>query len=308
MNVIKIFLRKIKTVFNNPKVVFIRLLHRISPFLEDELYLKLLFRLNVGYKLNLDNPMTYNEKMQWLKINYRVPLFTRMVDKWEVKDIISDKIGRQYIAKGYGVWSDFEDIDFNKLPDKFVLKPTHTSGSVVICSDKKDFDKKAAKKLLNKALKQQLFYLSREWPYKNVQPRILAEEFLDIGNNNDLLDYKFYCFNGEPKMMYVANAKSGVERIISYYDMSFNKIDIIKPKMIENVSVNKPVNFEKMKTIARKLSYNHPFIRIDFFEVNGELKFSEYTFYHSDGMSPFYPIEWDYTFGRWIDLDNIKSF
>jgi hypothetical protein len=226
MKPIQIIKQKIRTVIKRPETLFIKLLYFLSPLFGDKFYLKLLFPLKVGYKLNLKNPKSYNEKLQWLKLNYRDPLLPKLVDKYEYKIYIKNKIGEEYIVKNYGVWDSFKEIDFNKLPNQFVLKTTHDQGGVVICKDKSNFDFKKARKKINRHLNQNIFYRFREWPYKYIKPRIIAEELLVDYDVGDLLDYKFYCFNGEPNVMYIASGGQSDSSYLNFYDMDFNLLDI----------------------------------------------------------------------------------
>lgn len=304
---IKDLKRKIKIVFKNPKVILIKLLHLTSPLLDDKTYLKLLFPLYTSYKLDIDNPQTYNQKLQWLKLNYRKPVMTQMVDKYEAKAIVKDAIGEEYVVKNYGVWNSFDEIDFDLLPDKFVLKTTHDQGGVVICKDKSTFDFKAAKKKLNFHLKRKHYYLSREWPYKNVPPRILAEEYLNFGEE-DLKDYKFFCYNGEVKALFIASERqSGKEVKFDFYDKDFNFLDIIQTHPQSGKINNKPKNFDEMIFLAEKLSQKIPHVRVDFYNIKGDIYFGEFTFSHHGGLVPFHPEKWDYIFGEWIDLDSIVN-
>lgn len=299
--------RKIKTVINKPNVILIKFLHLISPLLSDKSYLKLLFPLYTGYKLNLKNPQTYNQKLQWLKLNYRKPIMTKMVDKYEAKAIVKDAIGEEYVVKNYGIWNSFDEIDFGLLPDKFVLKTTHDQGGVVICKDKSTFDFKAAKKKLNKHLRRNHFYLSREWPYKNVVPRILAEEYLNIGEE-DLKDYKFFCYDGKVKALFIASERqSGKEVKFDFYDKDFNFLDIIQTHP-QSGNINKiPENFNEMILMAERLSQKIPHVRVDFYNIKGDIYFGEFTFSHHGGLVPFHPKKWDYIFGDWINLDSLVN-
>lgn len=299
-----IFKRKIHTVINNPKSVIIKVLYFISPLLADKLYLKILFRLRLGHKLDLKNPTTYNEKLQWLKLYYRKPIMTKMVDKYEAKQLIKDMVGEQYVVKNYGVWNTFDEIDFNSLPSQFVLKTTHDQGGVVMCKDKSKFDFKNARKKLNKHLKRKHFYLSREWPYKDVSPRILAEEFLNSKGDMSFKDYKFYCFNGTPKIMYVSMGKEQGRMTFDYYDMDFNLFDIQRPSIPNSgVKTEKPEDFELMIQLAKIISSNFPHVRVDFYEIQGKVYVGELTFFQGGGLMPFIPEKWDTILGNWIDLN-----
>lgn len=305
MNLKTIF-RKIKTFLRNPKISLIKLLYLISPLLSDSFYLKLLFPLKTGYKLNLDQPKTYNEKLQWLKINYKIPIMTKMVDKFLAKNFAANIIGSEYIVKSYGVWKKFEDIDFDKLPKQFVLKTTHDQGGVVLVSDKKNFDKKSAEKKIKKHLKFKHFYLTREWPYKNVEPRIMAEALLVDREIGDLYDYKFYCFHGEPKIMYLAHGRQKDICYLDFYDMDFNKLDISRPGYFQSSKNFKiPENWELMKELAKKLSLGFPHLRVDFYNINGKVYLGELTFFQGGGLMPFSPQDWDDKLGSWIDLEKV---
>lgn len=304
---IKDLKRKIKIVFNNPKVLFIKLLHILSPMMGDKLYLKLLFPLHTGYQLDLKNPQTYNQKLQWLKLNYRKPIMTKMVDKFEAKDIVKKIVGEQYVVRNYGVWNTFDEIDFDSLPNQFVLKTTHDQGGVVICKDKLSFDYNAAREKLNKHLETKHYFLSREWPYKNVPPRILAEEYLSFGEE-DLKDYKFFCFNGKVNALFIASERqSGNEVKFDFYDKDFNFLDIIQTHPQSGKINNKPENFDEMILLAEKLSQKIPHVRVDFYNIKGYIYFGEFTFSHHGGLVPFHPENWDYKFGEWIDLEALKA-
>ena len=299
-------IQKTRTVINNPVSVPIKLLNKLSPLIPDRAYLKMLFPLEVGYKLNLENPQTFNEKLQWLKLNYRKRELTRMVDKYEAKGFAAELIGEEYIVKNYGVWDSFDDIDFDSLPNQFVLKTTHDQGGVVICKDKSKFDYEKARKKLTKHLKFKHYYLTREWPYKNVKPRILAEELLIETKLGDIWDYKFYCFNGVPKIMLIATDRSKGDVRFDYFDMNFNIIDLQQGGKRSDRIFEKPENFDLMISLASKLSVGLPHVRVDFYDINGKVLFGEMTFFDSGGMARFTPIEWDYTLGNWIDLSQIK--
>lgn len=299
--------RKIKTVLKNPKVINIKLLYLFSPMIGDKLYLKLLFPLHTGYQLDLKNPQTYNQKLQWLKLNYRKPIMTKMVDKFEAKDIVKKIVGEQYVVRNYGVWNTFDEIDFDSLPNQFVLKTTHDQGGVVICKDKLSFDYNAAREKLNKHLKTKHYFLSREWPYKNVPPRILAEEYLNV-SQGDFKDYKFYCFHGQPKVMYISKGKEKGVLTLDFYDMNFNLLDIERPVFKNSKTVNiKPINFDLMIDLSIKLSKGFPHVRIDFYEDIEKLYIGEITFFQGGGLMPFVPENWDYKFGEWIDLEALKA-
>nr|WP_299037599.1 ATP-grasp fold amidoligase family protein [uncultured Psychrobacter sp.] len=300
--------RKIYTFIKSPRILPIKILYNISPLLNDEDYLKLLFPLKTNYKLNLKNPTTFNEKLQWLKINYRQPIMTHMVDKYNSKEHAKKIIGEEFVIKSYGVWERFEDIDFDKLPNKFVLKTTHDQGGVIIVNDKNTFDIKAAKLKINEHLKTRHYYLTREWPYKNVAPRVIAEVLLTNSKSSDLLDYKFYCFHGEPKLMYISHSKQNTVKYLDFFDMQFNRLDIKRPGFSQsNIDFDIPDNWELMKDLARKLSKDLPHLRVDFYNVEGKVYLGELTFFQGGGMMPFKPARWDDILGNWIDIESVKK-
>ena len=272
--------------------------------MSDEDYIKRKYKLSFGKELNLDSPQTYNEKLQWLKLNYRKPVMTAMVDKYEVKKYIADLIGDEYIIPTLGVWERFEDIDFDKLPNQFVLKCTHDSGGVIICKDKSELDKIKAQKKLEKCLKMNYYYQNREWPYKDVNPRIIAEQYMEDESGYELKDYKFFCFDGEVKALFIATDRGveGEETKFDFFDADFNHLPFTNGHPNANREIKKPLSFDEMKVLASKLSKGFPHLRVDFYDINGKIYFGELTFYHWSGLTPFVPEEWDYTFGSWIKL------
>ena len=306
-------MRKIKTLINvirhDPKKIRVAILRnfsksRLSHLMPDEAYLKCMYKAYLGKKLNLKNPQTFNEKLQWLKLYDRKREYIKIVDKFEVKEYISDKIGKEYIIPTLGVWDKFDDIDFDALPKQFVLKCTHDSGSVVICRDKSKFDAEAAKKKLARKLKSNLFWHGREWPYKNVKPRIIAEQFMEDEKTSELRDYKFFFFDGAVKALFIATdrQKEGEEVKFDFFDPDFNRLQFRQGHPNATVLPDKPLCFEKMKELAAKLSVGIPHVRVDFYEVNGKIYFGEMTFFHFCGIVPFNPEEWDKKFGDWITL------
>lgn len=270
-------------------------------FIPDKAYIQLYYFSHFKHFANLTQPTTYNEKLNWLKLHDRNPLYTKIVDKYEVKEYIAEKIGEEYIIPTLGVWDHFDDIDFDKLPDQFVLKCTHDSEGLVICKDKSKLDLKAAKEKIEAALKLNFYYIGREWPYKNVKPRIIAEQYMEDHVDGELRDYKFFCFDGEPKAMFVASDRAINETKFDYFDLEYNHLDI-KQHYPNAGEVRKPVTFEKMIELSKVLSKCMPHVRVDFYEVDGKLYFGELTFYHFSGFMPFQPAKWDRIFGDWIKL------
>lgn len=279
--------------------------------MNDDVYVKKMFKLKMGYELNLSDPKTYNEKLQWLKLNDHNPEYITMVDKYLSKQFVADRIGEEYVVPLYGVWERFEDIDFDSLPEQFVLKTTHDCGGVVVCNDKSNFDKESAEVFLKKHLAHEYFYHCREWPYKFVKPRIIAEKFMKDSKEQTeegLTDYKFFCFNGEPKAMFIATdrASKDTETKFDFFDMEFNHLPFTNGHPNSEKNIKKPEKFELMIDLAKKLSDGIPQVRVDFYESEGNIYFGEMTFFHWGGFVPFEPKEWDYKFGEWIPLPKNK--
>lgn len=297
-------MQKLITYFKEPQKFCLAILTHFGTWLPDALYLKIMFRLKMGYCLDLKTPKTFNEKLQWLKLYNRKPEYTLMVDKFEAKRIATRILGKEYVIPTIGVWDKFDDIDFSLLPDSFVLKSTNGGGGggVVICRDKNVFDKSLAAKRLNSSLKTSIYKHLKEWPYKNVKPRILAENFM-VDESGELRDYKFYCFNGEPKVFLVASERFSKHRTyFDYFDMDGNHLPFTQGGENNPVLPKLPSNFEKMKTIAQKLSQGIPHVRIDLYSVDEIVYFGEFTFFDSSGFEKFTPNEWDEKFGEWIKL------
>ncbi len=274
----------------------------IKKFIPDSIYLEYMNLKIMGKWLNLCNPKTYNEKLQWLKLHDHNPRYINMVDKYEAKELVSEIIGSEYIVPTLGVWESFDEIDFDSLPEKFVLKTTHDSGGVHICKDKDNFDFESAKAIFNSNLHRNFYYISREWPYRNVKPRIIAEEYLEDINDPNLKDYKVYTFNGKAKIIFIASERSLGKTKADYFDRNFNYLDFVWGYPHANVRPQKPTNFEKMCEFAEELSKNTYTLRVDFYEVKGKLYFGELTFYDGSGFAKIDPIEWDYKLGSWVKL------
>ena len=297
-------MQKLSTYLKDSSKFCLALLTHFGTWLPDELYLKIMFRLKMGYWLNLKVPRTFNEKLQWLKLNNRKPEYTNMVDKYEAKKVAEKILGKEYIIPTLGVWNRFEDIDFSNLPDCFVLKTTNGGGSggVIICRDKSVIDKSSYAKCLNRSLKASIYKNFKEWPYKNVKPRILAEKYM-IDESGELRDYKFYCFNGKPKVFLVASERfSGHSTYFDYFDMDGNHLPFTQGGENNPIQPKLPSTFEEMKNAAQKLSKGIPHVRIDLYSVYEKVYFGEFTFFDSSGLESFTPYEWDEKFGEWIKL------
>ena len=297
--------RKIVEYLTHPRkiIIFFNCLG-CGKLFPDKFYLKCLYRDKLSKKLNLRNPQTFNEKLQWLKLYDRKPEYTMMVDKYAVKSYVAEKIGEEYIIPTLGVWDRFEDIDFDALPDQFVLKCTHDSGGLVICRDKRKFDREAARKQICRALKRNYFWHGREWPYKNVKPRIIAEQYMEDSSGNGLRDYKFYCFGGVPKFLYISEGlENHATASISFLNLDWTFAPFQRKDYKNFVSLpDKPTCFGKMLKLAEELSRVCSFLRVDLYEIDGKIYFSELTFTPCSGMIPFTSEEWDKILGSWIEL------
>lgn len=275
-------------------------------FMPDAMYIQLNYFAHFKKFANLKKPGTYNEKLNWLKIHDRNPLYTTLVDKYEVKKYVDEILGGGYTIPTLGVWDRFDDIDFDRLPNQFVLKCTHDSEGLVIVKDKSTLDIQKAKEKIEAALKQNFYYIGREWPYKNVEPRIIAEPYLEDHVDGELRDYKFFCFNGQPKLMFVASDRIKNATKFDYYDLEFNHLNIVQKYPNAEAPLRKPVTFEKMIEFSKVLSKDFPHVRVDFYEVDGHLYFGELTFYHFSGFMPFKPSKWDEIMGSWLTLPQKK--
>jgi len=280
---------------------------KATQVIPDKLYIQMKFFQRMKRLPDLKNPKTFNEKLQWLKLYDRKPEYTTMVDKYEVKRYIAEQIGEEYVIPTLGVWDRFDDIDFDTLPEQFVLKCTHDSGGLVICRDKSKLDKEAAKKKIEASLKVNYYWQGREWPYKNLKPRIIAEEYIEDSATQELRDYKFFAFNGTVKVFYITSGRLAGDRRTDYFDMEFNHLDIQDDDKNAEIPPAIPENFQQMKTIAESISKGIPHLRVDFYEVNGKVYVGELTFYYLSGYVPFKPKKWDAVFGEWIDLSIVKQ-
>lgn len=291
------FLRKIKKHWNN--ILF--------KYAGDKVYLKKRYKEELGEKLNLRNPSTFNEKLQWLKLYDHNPLYTQLVDKYQIRNYVAEKLGEKYLIPLLGVWEDPKDIDFESLPNQFVLKCNHNSGKgMCICRDKSTLDYTAVRNELSKGLKEDFYLTSREWPYKNVPRKIICEQYMTEGAGTEgLTDYKFFCFNGEAKIMYISNDFCKEPRT-DFFDMDFNHLPIRIVDPPADIVPEKPKPFEEMKRMAEILSKDIPHVRVDFYLVQGKVYVGEMTFYHSAGFARIKPKEWNLRMGSWIKLPDKK--
>lgn len=294
-------INKIVKLFMRPRLALAVLLERTSALWPDRTYLEWRFRLSMGRKLDLNNPVTFNEKLQWLKFYNRKPEYTVMVDKVKAKEYVAEKLGSEYIIPTLGVWDDPDEIDFDALPNQFVLKCNHNSGlGMCICRDKSKLDIPQVKADLRRGLRQNYFLHGREWPYKDVHRKILAEKFMVDESATELKDYKVFCFDGEPEIVEVDYGRF-TEHKRNFYgkNWDFIKMEIEYPSE-EKHAIARPEKLEEMLELARKLAKGIPHVRADFYSINNQLYWGELTFFHEAGMGHFNPEKWDERFGKLI--------
>lgn len=291
---------------NPAKIFFILKKCCLLECVPDVVYLKLMYKAHMGTKLDLDNPKTFNEKLQWLKLYDRNPEYTRMVDKYEAKGYVKEKLGgdsEKHIIPTLGVWEHFDDIDFDSLPEQFVLKTTHDSGTVVICKDKNRLDKDDAKQKIEKSLQHNFYSYGREWPYKNVHPRIIVEKYIEL-SSPDCAEYKLFCYNGKVNwvMVCMGKAHSDSERTNDGFDREFNHLPVRFIAPNANFTIEKPKEWEQLIEFAERLSKGITQLRVDTYLVNGNIYFGELTFFHDSGLCPITPAEWDLKLGKGLEL------
>jgi len=273
---------------------------RLADFIPDKLMIKMQYKIATGRNLNLNNPKRFTEKIQWYKLFYRDPLITKCADKYEVRKYVESKGYKDILVPLYGVYENANEIDFELLPDKFVLKTNNGSHSNIFCENKSILDLNRTKETLNNWLTKRTVKAGREWAYYDIKPKIICEKYLDKDENNDLIDYKFFCFNGEPFCLYVI-----VERFLSggiklgIFDLEFNQMPYFRSD-IQGITrkIQKPKNFDKMIQIARDLSRDFPHVRVDLYNIRGNIYFGELTFYDGSGYKGFVPDEFDYILGN----------
>lgn len=276
----------------------------LAPYMNDRTFIKWEYFSGMAKFPNLENPKSYNEKLQWLKLNDYHPEYAQMVDKAEAKEYVKSVLGEEadeHIIPTLGVWNSFDEIDFEKLPNQFVLKTTHDSGGVAVVKDKQAMNKKDVRKKIEKSMKNNFFYEHREYPYKDIKPRVIAEKYMVDESGTELKDYKFFCFDGEPKMLFVATDRPFDTRF-DFFDMDWNHLPFKQGHPLAQKEIRKPVGFDKMIELARKLSKGLKHVRVDLYDINGHIYFGELTFFHFSGNVPFVPDEWDYKIGEWLQL------
>lgn len=298
------YIRMVKQFVLDPKVRFGYLTRAgFYNHMSDEEYLSRKYQLYFGQKLDLQNPQTFNEKLQWLKLYNRKPEYTVMVDKYKVREYIAQELGEEYLIPLLGVWDNPDEIDFDALPNQFVLKCNHNSGlGMCICKDKSELDISKVKVELRKGLKQDYYLTGREWPYKDVPRKIIAEKYME-DVSGDLKDYKFYCFNGEMKFVMINSDRNTSRHTrADYFDRDFNWLDFTWGYSHAEVHPKKPEQFEKMVAIVEKLAKGLPHIRVDLYDCNGKIYFGELTFFDGSGFDKIEPLEWDYKIGKLLKL------
>lgn len=296
---------KLLKAFKDPLFGLGLFLNQIAPLIKnDRLFLTWKYYTVFHRFPNLENPQTYNEKLQWLKLHDKHPEYAQMVDKAEAKKYVSNIIGEEYIIPTFGVYSHFDEIDFEKLPNQFVIKCTHDSGGVIVCKDKKTLDIQAARKKIEYGLGKSAYWGTREYPYKNVPPRIIVEAYMEDESGYELKDYKIFCFDGKPEFLFVATDRGikGEETKFDFFDLEWNHLPFTNGHPNSTKPIKKPENFEKMMELSAQLSQNIPQVRVDLYNINGKIYFGELTFFHWSGMTPFVPEDWDYKFGEMICL------
>ena len=300
-------MQKLGFYFHNPRRFVASFVFHLNFLFPDKLYLKIMFWADMGYRLDLNNPQTYSEKLQWIKLYDHNPLYTQLVDKIAVKDYVKAKVGESIIIPTLKIWDSPSEIDLSLLPEQFVLKTNNGGGSngVIVCKNKSSFNIKEAKQKLNKSLRNSIYRTHREWPYKNVRPKVFAEKFMQDESGYELKDYKFFCFDGEVKALFVATDRYLGEHKVKfdYYDRDFNHLDLRQShENAENPMTVPPKNYEDMISVAEKLSKGLKHVRVDLYNINGSVYFGEMTFFHYSGLVPFRPNKWDTIWGQWLKL------
>lgn len=291
----------------HPELVWMRLgMRGFLNWMSSEKYIRIYYRLAFGRNINLDNPETYTEKINWCKLHWYNPLVEKCVDKYEVREYVKQKIGAKYLNELYGLWENFEDIDFNALPDEFVLKVTNGSGDIYVCKDKSQMVMKDALKKLNRFKHQNMYYANREWPYRRAKRRYIAERLIHSVDGTAIKDYKIFCFHGEPQFCFVGSDRD-TEVKFDFFDKYWNYIPVTNGHNHKNPKPSKPLHWEEMLDISRILSKDFPHVRVDLYEEEGKVYFGELTFFHFGGFVKFEPEKYDYEFGKYFDLSKIPD-
>ena len=296
----------IMKAIRNPYLALLHLCeHKPFTSISDEAYIKLFFRAYQGYRLDLNNPVTFNEKIQWLKLYDRNPLYTELSDKYLVREYVREKIGEEYLVPLIKIWDSPDEINFDDLPNRFVMKCNHDSGSAVICENKEKLDLETARTKIKKAFKKDYYWTGREYNYKNIRKKIMCEEYLSDKGSNQLTDYKFFCFDSEPKFIQI-DVNRFTDHTRNYYDTEWNFINVSYGcKCNSNLIIPKPTNFELMKELAIRLSNGIKHVRVDFYDVGDRVFFGEMTFHHGGGAMKLEPFEYDKLWGGYLHLPEV---
>jgi len=273
-------------------------------FIPDENYIAWQYRKRLGQHRNLQNPETFNEKIQWLKLHFRPAVLTQCADKYEVRKFVNNRVGTEILNELYGVYNHPEDINLDTLPDAFVLKVNHGCKQNIICTNKQQLDWYYAMRMLKHWLKVNNYFHSREWAYKNITPKIICERYLNEGGK-PLKDYKISCFGGVPRFISVHTDRYGTQQNVSFFDVEWNYISSRK-HLHQDIKLEKPKDLDKMIDYARRLSEGFPFVRVDFYYVNQKIYFGEMTFYPAGGIKKFVPEEYDAIFGSYLQLPQLQ--
>tara|TARA_R110002072_G_scaffold41085_10_gene115868 strand:- start:9120 stop:9974 length:855 start_codon:yes stop_codon:yes gene_type:complete len=276
-------------------------------FLPQDVYVKINYEYYSGRKLDYNNPVTFNDKIQWLKVFYHREILHQLVDKYAVRDYVKEKVGSQYLNELYAVYNKPAEVDFEKLPNQFVLKGVHGFHLNLIVKDKNKLNLKKTNYLLNKWMLKDHYRNGKEWAYKNVKPRIIAEKYLEEFGKDVVNDYKFFCFNGKPKFIQI-DMERGTEDLRCYYDLDWKKLPFTteKNKFFEG-ELQMPEHFNEMIDVAQKLSKDFPFVRVDLYNINGKILFGEMTFYPTDGRKKYIPNEYNKIIGDYLELPKIPE-
>lgn len=291
-----------KYLFTKPTLIMRIGWDYLAPVLPDEFFTKVRFKLTMGYWMDFNNPQTYNEKLQWLKLNDIHPEFTKLVDKIDAKEYIAKKVGKQYIIPTIATWNSVDEINWDTLPNQFVIKSTNDSGGVVVCKDKSRLNIQQAKQKLKKLGKRDYSQISKEYPYKAVPHRFIAEEYMEDESGFELKDYKIFCFDGKAKFLFVATGRQSNDIRFDFFDIEYNHLPVINGHPNADSIPSKPVNFDKMIDLAEQISNGMRHVRVDLYNINGKIYFGELTFFHWSGIVPFEPFEWDVKFGEFLKL------
>ena len=294
---------RVSKMLANPWVIYSYLTARGAfHWVPDALHCSLLYHAALGRWPDLRNPRTFNEKLQWLKLHDRNPLYNTLVDKYAVKEWVAERIGPEYVARTYAVWERAEDIDISGLPEKFVLKTNHDCGGVAVCRDRALFDLEVARRKLARRLGTNYYWGGREWPYKDVKPLIFAEEYLDPGESDDLTDYKLMCFSEKVRCSFTCTSRAKGDLRVDFFDIEWKHLPFTRHYPNADVAPSRPENYGEMVRAAEMLSTGIPFVRVDFYEAGGRPYFGEMTLYPGSGFEEFDPPEWDERLGSWIEL------